>query len=64
MDKPYSEQTSQLIDEEVRTLVKSAHRRGEALLAEKRAEVEMVLIVFFYYNYLKLFSDREIQKLL
>ena len=64
MDKPYSEQTSQLIDEEVRTLVKSAHRRCEALLAEKKAEVEMVLIVFFYYNYLKLFSDREIQKLL
>lgn len=44
MDKPYSEQTSQLIDEEVRTLVKSAHVRCGALLAEKKAEVEKIAL--------------------
>ena len=43
MDKPYSEQTSQLIDEEVRTLVKSAHERCGALLADKKAEVEKLI---------------------
>ena len=37
--KPYSEETSKLIDEEVRKLIESAYERTKALLIEKQAQV-------------------------
>jgi AFG3 family protein len=40
--KPYSEETSKLIDEEVRKLIDVAYIRTKALLTEKKAEVEML----------------------
>ncbi len=42
MDKPYSEQTAQLIDEEVRILIRRAYDSTVILLNEKKAEVEKV----------------------
>ncbi len=38
--KPYSEETSKLIDEEVRKLIDEAYERTKKLLTEKKAEVE------------------------
>jgi cell division protease FtsH len=38
--KPYSEETSKLIDEEVRQLIDKAYERTKQLLTEKKAEVE------------------------
>jgi AFG3 family protein len=38
--KPYSEETSKLIDEEVRQLIESAYEKTKALLTEKREQVE------------------------
>jgi cell division protease FtsH len=38
--KPYSEETSKMIDEEVRKLIDNAYIRTKKLLTEKRAEVE------------------------
>lgn len=38
--KPYSEETSRLIDEEVRKLIDAAYERTKQLLTEKKAEVE------------------------
>lgn len=40
--KPYSEETSKLIDEEVRKLIDSAYDRTKNLLKEKRKEVELL----------------------
>ena len=40
--KPYSEETSKLIDEEVRTLIDVAYERTKKLLVEKKADVEKV----------------------
>lgn len=40
--KPYSEQTAQLIDNEVRLLIKSAHVRTTDLLIKYKSEVEKV----------------------
>jgi AFG3 family protein len=42
MDKPYSEMTAQMIDEEVRTLIKSAYDRTVTMVTDKKAEVEKV----------------------
>ncbi|GCB68636.1 hypothetical protein scyTo_0010429 [Scyliorhinus torazame] len=42
VEKPYSETTAQIIDEEVRALIGTAHQRTLALLREKRSEVEKV----------------------
>ena len=42
IDKPYSEETAQLIDSEVRSLVKSAYDRTHQLLTEHKADVEKV----------------------
>ncbi|KAK6178245.1 hypothetical protein SNE40_013053 [Patella caerulea] len=43
-DKPYSEQTAQLIDEEVRHIVKDAYIRTLDLLTTRKSEVEKVAI--------------------
>ena len=40
MEKPYSERTAQLIDEEVRALVSRAYDRTIALLTQHKPEVE------------------------
>ncbi|XP_059612543.1 AFG3-like protein 2 isoform X2 [Phlebotomus argentipes] len=40
--KPYSEQTAQLIDTEVRELIKTAHTRTQDLLKRHKADVEKV----------------------
>lgn len=42
LDKPYSEATAELIDEEVRELVDRAYHRTMDLILEKREMVEMV----------------------
>lgn len=42
LEKPYSEMTAQLIDEEVRSLINSAYERTLKLLTEKREEIEKV----------------------
>ena len=41
-DKPYSEQTAQMIDEEVRIIIDSAFNRTFKLLSDRKAEVEKV----------------------
>ena len=38
--KPYSEETSRMIDEEVRNLIDKAYEKTKALLVEKRVQVE------------------------
>jgi cell division protease FtsH len=40
--KPYSEETSRVIDEEVRKLIGQAYERTKALLHEKRNELELI----------------------
>jgi len=40
--RPYSEKTAQLIDEEARSMIEEAYRRTIALLTDKRTEVEAV----------------------
>jgi AFG3 family protein len=42
MEKPYSEQTAQLIDSEVRTLISTAHKHTIALLTKHKDHVEKV----------------------
>lgn len=42
LEKPYSEATARLIDEEVRSLINIAYDRTVTLLTEKKAEVEKV----------------------
>ncbi|KAI9350485.1 peptidase family M41-domain-containing protein [Zopfochytrium polystomum] len=42
--KPYSEETARMIDEEVRSMIASAYDRTMALLTEKRGEVEKVAL--------------------
>jgi len=42
MDKPYSEETAQLIDSEVRKLVREAHQRTMDLLNEHKEDVQKV----------------------
>ncbi|XP_055327882.1 AFG3-like protein 2 [Paramacrobiotus metropolitanus] len=44
MDKPYSEQTSQLIDEEVRTLIRSAYDKTTQLVKEKKEQIEKIAL--------------------
>jgi len=42
-DKPYSEHTAQLIDNEVRDLIEKAHKRTLALLNEHKEDVIKVI---------------------
>ncbi|KAJ3342945.1 AAA ATPase afg3 [Gonapodya sp. JEL0774] len=42
MQKPYSEETARLIDEEVRKIIDGAFKRTQQLLLEKKGEVEKV----------------------
>lgn len=42
-DKPYSESTAQLIDQEVRDMVNNALKRTRALLREKKELIEKVI---------------------
>ncbi|XP_078254209.1 mitochondrial inner membrane m-AAA protease component AFG3L2 isoform X1 [Rhinoraja longicauda] len=42
LEKPYSEKTAQLIDEEVRLIINSAYERTLELLTEKKEDVEKV----------------------
>lgn len=39
LDKPYSEHTAQLIDEEVRILVDSAHKKTTEILLEHKDDI-------------------------
>ena len=45
-DKPYSEQTAQLIDEEVRQLIENAFNRTYKLLTENKSHIEKVRKTF------------------
>ncbi|CAG2168441.1 unnamed protein product [Oppiella nova] len=44
IDKPYSEETAQLIDSEVRALVDKAYQRTVALINERKADVEKIAL--------------------
>jgi len=48
MSKPYSEQTAQIIDEEVRTLIKAAYDSTFKLLTEHKTDIEKVYACIVY----------------
>lgn len=52
LEKPYSEATARMIDEEVRSLINIAYERTLSLLTEKKAEVEKVSIVMVFRHQL------------
>ena len=43
LEKPYSEQTAQMIDEEVRQLIRRAYDRTTELLTKHKDDVDKVL---------------------
>lgn len=58
LEKPYSEATARLIDEEVRSLINIAYDRTLNLLTEKKAEVEKVSIAVFLAAKFQLLSQK------
>ena len=44
IEKPYSEHTAQIIDEEVRNLIKKAYIRTKGLLTDKKGDIEKVTL--------------------
>jgi AFG3 family protein len=51
IDKPYSEHTAQIIDEEVKIIIDSAFNRTFKLLSENKANIEKVIFLFFKFCY-------------
>lgn len=49
VEKPYSESTAQLIDSEVRLLIRGAHERTTKLLTEHKEQIEKVNLFFFFF---------------
>ena len=47
-DKPYSEQTAQMIDEEVRKIIETSFNKTFKLLTDKKSDIEKVSIVKKY----------------
>ena len=45
MDKPYSQHTAQIIDEEVRKLIDAAYKSTQELLAKHKEDVEKVCMI-------------------
>lgn len=43
LDKPYSESTAQLIDQEVRELIETAHKHTRTLLEKHKEDVAKVI---------------------
>ena len=56
-DKPYSEQTAQIIDEEVRKIVEDAYKRTMDLLTKYKDDVEKVFSTFLILIFLKTFKS-------
>ena len=50
LDKPYSEQTAQMIDEEVRRIIDSAFNRTFKLLSDNKKNIEKVFGINFIFN--------------
>ena len=48
LEKPYSEATARLIDSEVRSLIHDAYLRTQALLMDKKPDVEKVRSSFWF----------------
>lgn len=46
LDKPYSEETAQIIDSEVRTMISSAYDRTHSLLTEHKENVRKVRFLY------------------
>jgi AFG3 family protein len=49
-DKPYSEQTAQLIDEEVRKIIDGAFNRTLKLLTDQKPNIEKVIKIFVIFK--------------
>ena len=65
--KPYSEQTAQIIDEEVRTLIKAAYDSTFKLLTEHKTDIEKVrtcpidsAINCFFHSYFIIYSIKSV----
>jgi AFG3 family protein len=56
-DKPYSEQTAQLIDEEVRKIIDGSFSRTMKLLNDNRSNIEKVGLAL---NFFKLLENKKI----
>lgn len=52
LDKPYSESTAQLIDQEVRNMIDEAHRHTTNLLTNHKNDVKKVLKHYQKYIFL------------
>jgi AFG3 family protein len=50
LDKPYSEQTAQMIDTEVRILISTAYDHTHKLLEQHKENVRKVILAFMYLS--------------